>query len=137
MTDESEKIDGRKTPEHLEHLSRVGFQKGREKTGGRQKMPDVLKERLMDMAPTALSELEYLVVHAEKEAVRLAAIQTVLAPLVAKAARKVEVEVNHDLSELHRRVTSGQTELIDITPIDDEYEDDNIELTYQTIEDQG
>ncbi|QTG15727.1 hypothetical protein G6M86_21015 [Agrobacterium tumefaciens] len=137
MTEEAEQEDGRKSPEHLAHLNQIGFQKGRAKTGGRTKMPDVIKQRLMDMAPAALDELYDLMQNADKAAVRLAAIQTILGPLVAKAARKVEVEVNHDLSELHRLVTKGETNIIDITPTE-EYTDEETEgLTYEPIEEYG
>ncbi|OCJ61207.1 hypothetical protein A6U96_14045 [Agrobacterium tumefaciens] len=132
MTDD--KIDRRKSPEHREHLRRVGFQKGREKTGGRTPVPDVIKEGLRSLTPDAIATL-YECLYSEKDAVRLAAAQTILSPFVAKAARKVEVEVNHDLSELHRRVTSGETNTIDIIPNNNLIEREN-EEDIEPIEDE-
>ena len=95
--------DLRKSPEHIEHLNAVGFQKGHPRVGGRQPIPEEIKGRIGDMIPDALERLHELM-FSEKDAVALAAVDKVLSPFVAKAARKIEISHEHTVGDLLRTV---------------------------------
>lgn len=118
-----EKKDGRKSPENIERLKSMGFQKGqpRHPDAGRQKTPEALKTRFAEMAPEMVEQLYYLAFNADKDSVKLAAIQTVLGPLIAKAPKEIKVQHNHSVSDLLQRVNSRRNNdqgMIDITPED-------------------
>ncbi|MCZ7926194.1 hypothetical protein [Agrobacterium pusense] len=123
--------DGRKSPEHIEHLRAIGFKKGREKTGGRKRIPQEIKDAMALASLDAVQVINDLMHSADKDSVRLNAAMAIIAPFVPKAPRQSNVHHSHDLTALLREINGGKT--IDVTPQVDaiEYDDDD----YETNED--
>ncbi|NTF06871.1 hypothetical protein G6L37_11930 [Agrobacterium rubi] len=131
---DNEKEDKRKSEEHKQHLKSIGFQKGmqRHPKAGRRPTPDVLKQRLADLAPDAIAVIYELMMSADKDATRLSAAQTIVAPFIAKAPRSVNVRHEHSLADLVHEINSGG-KTIDATPVHEdaeylEYDEDDSEV---------
>ncbi|GCA50626.1 hypothetical protein CN157_09310 [Sinorhizobium meliloti] len=119
----------KQSPEWQEHLKKIGFQKGREKTGGRVATPKETKEWLAGKSQD-VAELLYNMAFDDtipaKE--RMKAAMWVAEMTMAKAPTEQKVEVNHThdigamLLEAQRMATS---KLIDVTPKPKVIEDDS------------
>jgi len=119
----------KQSPEWQEHLKKIGFQKGREKTGGRVATPKEAKE-LAKSASVEVVQFMRDVMNDDTAALRerIKAAQWLGEISLSKAPSEQKVEVNHThdigamLLEAQRMATS---KLIDVTPKPKVIEDDS------------
>lgn len=127
--------DRRKSPENLERLKRVGFQKGNPppKGSGRKKFPEELKNSIMDATPEALENMIALMNNPNtSDGVRFKCAEWLLGAIIPKAKADTNVNVSHShsiagmLAEINSLKLPGakQEKMIDITPEDDTDDDD-------------
>ncbi|WP_050979904.1 hypothetical protein [Sinorhizobium sojae] len=115
--------------EWKEHLKKVGFQKGREKTGGRVATPKETKEWIAGKSQD-VAQFMWDLMHDDTQPIkeRRAAAVWLGEMSMAKAPTEQKVEVNHThdigamLLEAQRMAT---TKLIDVTPKPKVIEDDS------------
>jgi hypothetical protein len=117
-------IDGRKrkrTPEELERLKSVGFQKGRARTGGRVATSQEVKDAMAARTMRAVEIAEDLMENSPNDMVRLKALEWMAQSLVTKAATKVDVNHTHGfadmLAEINQARLKDDSKTIDITPV--------------------
>ncbi|MCZ4089083.1 hypothetical protein [Sinorhizobium psoraleae] len=111
------------SPEHIEHLKKVGFQKGREKTGGRVATPPEVKEFLGSRTMEA-AEFFVNLMNDDTQPIkeRRMAAQWILESHIAKAPTQQEIKVDHTYSIADMLVQTNQIaaeekrKMIDITP---------------------
>ncbi|WP_037454246.1 hypothetical protein [Sinorhizobium fredii] len=123
-----EEMDRLKSPEHIDRLKRVGFQKGREKTGGRVPTPKETKEWLAGKTQD-VAELLYDMAFDDtipaKE--RMKAAMWIAEMNISKAPTEQTVNVNHNhqISDMMARINEdrqarqievGSKPMKDITP---------------------
>ncbi|WP_455918654.1 hypothetical protein [Ensifer canadensis] len=108
------------SPENLERLRKIGFQKGREKTGGRVATPKETKEWVAGKSRD-VAEFMYEVMNDDAQPIkeRIRAAQWLGEMSMSKAPSEQKVEVNHvyDVNAMlleAQRMASAK--LIDITP---------------------
>lgn len=115
-----EEIDRKSTPEFQEHLRKIGFQKGRKKTGGTVPTPKETKEWIAGKS-IDVAEFMYEVMNDPDQPVkeRIRAAQWLGEMSMSKAPVEQKVEVNHThdigamLLEAQRMASKS---LIDVTP---------------------
>lgn len=121
------KIDRRKTPEHAEHMRKIGFKKGdgrggRASGGGRVATPPEVKAAMAEKTHEAVEIMYDLMYNSSNESVRWKAAAYFLDAMVAKAPTQSEVKVNHThsiadmLAEVNALRLSDNSKTIDITP---------------------
>jgi hypothetical protein len=116
--------DGRKrtrTPEELERLKAVGFQKGRERTGGRVATSQEVKDAMAARTMRAVEIAEDLMENSPNDMVRLKALEWMAQSLVSKAPTKVDVTHTHSISDMLTQANQmrlkDNSKTIDITPV--------------------
>ncbi|AYD01730.1 hypothetical protein [Neorhizobium sp. NCHU2750] len=110
----------KQSPEFQEHLRKIGFQKGRKKTGGTVPTPKETKEFLNGKGLEAAEMMWALANDPDvKDDTRRKALEYILSISVSRAATETKVEVNHThdigamLLEAQRMASKP---LIDVTP---------------------
>lgn len=111
----------KQTPEFQEHLRKIGFQKGRKKTGGTVPTPKETKEFLNGKGLEAAEMMWELANDPDvKDDTRRKALEYILSISVSRAPTEQKVEVNHThdigamLLEAQRMASKP---IIDITPV--------------------
>lgn len=114
--------DKRLSPEHKEHLKRVGKQKGCAKTGGKIALPAEVKEAMSTKTLDAVEIVYDLMMNSSNDMARLKAAEYLLNPFVSKAPTEANVTVNHNhaiadmLSQINQARLKDDSKTIDITP---------------------
>lgn len=118
-------IDKRKSPEHREHLRKVGFQKGKKKTGGRVAIPEDVKNAMAERSLEAVEIMTDIMLNSKNDMARIKAAEYMLSPFVSKAPTESKVSVNHSVSiadmlaeinQLRLSDSRDERKTIDITP---------------------
>ncbi len=124
-----EELAKKQSPEFQEHLRKIGFQKGRKKTGGRVATPVETKEFLNGKGLEAAEMMWELANDPDvKDDTRRKALEYILSISVSRAPTEQKVEVNHThdigamLLEAQRMASKP---VIDITPLPKAIEGDS------------
>jgi hypothetical protein len=118
------KIDKRKTPEHREHLKKIGRKKGDPKIpgSGRKPTPPEVKAAMAERTLDAVAIMEELMRNSTNESVRQKAAAYFIDAMVSKAPAQQNVEVKHThqlagmLAEVNALRLADNSKTIDITP---------------------
>lgn len=122
------KIDKRKTPEHREHLKKIGRKKGDPKVpgSGRKPTPPEVKAAMAERTLDAVAIMEDLMRNSRNEAVRQKAAAFFIESMVSKAPSQQNVEVKHThalagmLAEVNALRLADNSKTIDLTPLQSE-----------------
>lgn len=120
------KIDKRKTPEHAEHMRRIGFKKGDGRGGlgsggGRKALPQEVKDAMSEKTLEAVEIMVDVMQNSKNDMARIKAAEYLLSPFVAKAATQSEVKVSHShtiadmLAEINSMRLTDNSKTIDLT----------------------
>ncbi len=120
-----------KSEENIARLKKIGFQKGN-RSGGRKKFPEELRNSIMDATPEALENMIALMNDKNtSDGVRFKAAEWLLGAIIPKAKADTNVNVSHShsiagmLAEINSLKLPGAKEkMIDITPEEDTDDDD-------------
>ncbi|KQY14420.1 hypothetical protein [Rhizobium sp. Root482] len=111
-----------RTPDEKERLKKVGFQKGRKKTGGTVAIPPDVKEALKARTIDAVETLYDVMLNSSNDNARVKAAAYFLDPFVSKAPTTVDVNHKHSIADMlaeinQMRLKDDSRKTIDITPI--------------------
>ena len=126
MTNNKPVTDKRKSPEHREHLKKIGRKKGDPKVpgSGRVALPEDVKQAMAEKTMDAVKTVYDVMMNSSNDMARIKAASYLLDPFVAKAATKVDVNHSVSIAEMlteinQRRLSETPSKTIDLTPIVD------------------
>lgn len=102
MTNNKPVTDKRKSPEHREHLKKIGRKKGDPKVpgSGRVALPEDVKQAMASKTMQAVETVYDVMMNSSNDMARIKAAAYLLDPFVAKAATKVDVNHTHDIGQM-------------------------------------
>lgn len=125
-TEDKPVLDKRKSPEHREHLKKIGRKKGDPKVpgSGRKALPDEIKDALASRSMEAVETLYDVLMNSSNDMARMKAASYFLDPFVSKAATKVDVNHSVSIAEMlseinQKRLSETHSKTIDLTPVVD------------------
>lgn len=117
MSDRTKKVDGRKSPENVARLKAQGFQKGRQKTGGREALAPDVKSALQERTLDAIAVLEDVMINSSNDNARVKAALWFIEPFLPHKPKEITINHTHDLGAmlLEAQKLAART-IVDITP---------------------